>query len=125
MRPTIFLPIIVVMLLLSACSAPLADQTDSDSVSSPAFSDESPQGDPATAAQAARQHLAARLRIDAGDIAVEDAEPREWSDSCLGLGGPAESCAAVITPGFAFLLLHDGAEYHYRTNADGTAVRAE
>ncbi len=125
MRYAFLAPVLVlIFFLLTACTAPGAPQADSDGTSSEA-SDESLAGYPATAALAAREALAVRLSADAGEITVEDAEPRDWSDSCLGLGGPAESCAAVITPGYAFLLVHDGTDYHYRTNSDGTAVRGE
>lgn len=120
---TILAPVFVFALLLSAC-APDSAQEGSQT-SSPALSDESPEGDSGAAALAAREHLADRLGVDADDIAVEMTAARDWSDSCLGLGGPAESCLAVITPGFEMQLMHDGMEYRYRTNLDGTAVRAE
>lgn len=123
MRPSFLTFAIVPALLLGACATDTTEQ-NSD-VTSPAASDESPTGDPGVAALAAREHLAAELGVDAGDIAVEETEAREWSDGCLGLGGPAESCLAAITPGFAIVLLHEGTEYRYRTNIDGTSVRAE
>jgi hypothetical protein len=110
-------------LLLAACTSDTTPQDQQDT--SPALTDDSPAGDSGIAARAAREDLAQRLNVDANDIAVEKTEAREWSDSCLGLGGPAESCLAVITPGFAMTLVHNGTEYVYRTNPDGTAVRAE
>ncbi len=74
--------------------------------------------------QAARNALAARLNVDAGAIVILEAHETDWSDSCLGLGGPAESCLAVITPGYNVLLTHQGTEYRYRTDTEGTVVRA-
>lgn len=77
------------------------------------------------AVQAAKNALAARLDVDADDILVLEAHEREWSDSCLGLGGPAESCLQAITPGYEVLLTIDDEEYRYRTNQDGTSVRED
>ena len=126
MRSAFLLAILVPSLALGACATSVDESADTNSdVTSPAASDESPAGDPAAAGVAARQHLATRLGVDANDIAAEETEPRDWSDSCLGLGGPAESCLAAITPGFSMVLVHDGTEYQYRTNLDGTVVRAE
>jgi hypothetical protein len=126
MRSSFLASLLVPVLLLTACAAPVAEEADTEpDVTSPAASDDSPEGDPGTAAQAARETLAARLGVDSNDIAVESAEAQEWSDSCLGLGGAAESCLQVITPGFAMVLTHNGTEYRYRTDIDGTVVREE
>ncbi len=78
-----------------------------------------------TAVQAAKDALAERLDVEVSTIVVLEAQEVEWSDSCLGLGGLAESCLAAITPGYDVLLVHQGVEYRYRTNEDGTSVRAE
>lgn len=51
------------------------------------------------------------------------AEPVEWSDSCLGLGGPAESCLMAITPGYRVTFEARGASYEVRTDETGSAVR--
>jgi hypothetical protein len=77
------------------------------------------------AAQAARAELAIALNIDESTISIMRATPREWSDSCLGLGRADESCAQMITDGFVVVLEHDGTQFRYRTNADGTVLRAE
>lgn len=74
---------------------------------------------------AARTALATELAIDSSKILILEAIETDWSDSCLGLGGPAESCAAVITPGYNVLMQANGKEYRYRTDVAGTAVRAE
>ena len=78
-----------------------------------------------TAVQSAKDALAERLGVDVSTVVVLEATEREWSDSCLGLGGPAESCLQAITPGYAVLLVQSGTEYRYRTNDDGSSVRAE
>lgn len=73
----------------------------------------------------ARTALATRLNIDSSKILILEAIETDWSDSCLGLGGPAESCAAVISPGYNILMQANGKEYRYRTNETGTIVKAE
>lgn len=78
-----------------------------------------------SAVQAAKDALAAKLDVDVSTIVVLEAIETDWSDSCLGLGGPAESCLAAITPGYNVLLVQSGVEYRYRTNEDGTSVRED
>ena len=74
---------------------------------------------------AARQALADYLGVDADSLEVETISDAEWGDSCLGLGGPAESCAAVVTPGYAISFMVDGADYTVRTDLDGSQARVE
>ena len=122
MRTTFLTFAIVPALFLAACTS---NTVQDDADTEPSITDESPEGDAGVAARSAREHLAAELGVDADDIAVESTLAQDWSDSCLGLGGPAESCLAAITPGFAMVLEYDGETYNYRTNLDGTSVRVE
>jgi hypothetical protein len=78
-----------------------------------------------TAVSAAKSTLATEVGITESEILILEALETEWSDSCLGLGGPAESCLQVITPGYNVLMQANGKEYRYRTNSDGSAIRAE
>ena len=73
---------------------------------------------------AARQALAEKLGVSADEIEVISYEEREWTDSCLGLGGAAESCLQVITPGWLVTLGADGQVYEFHTDQTGNAVRA-
>jgi hypothetical protein len=75
------------------------------------------------AVKAARKALAEKLSISESNILILSALEKEWSDSCLGLGGPAESCLQAITPGYEVKMQAGGSEYVYRTNETGTAVR--
>lgn len=61
--------------------------------------------------------------ISADQISFVTAEAVQWTDSCLGLGGPAESCLQAITPGYNVMLSAQGTNYEVHTNEDGTAVR--
>ncbi len=77
------------------------------------------------AVKSARATLATSLDIEESEILILEAIETEWSDSCLGLGGPAESCLQVITPGYKILMQAGGKEYGYRTDMTGQAIRAE
>lgn len=72
---------------------------------------------------AARAHLAGELSIAGSEIEVVSAEMTEFSDSCLGLGGPAESCLQAITPGWLIMLDVDGQTYELHADETGQQVR--
>lgn len=76
------------------------------------------------AALAAQADLAAKLGIEPVQAPIASLTPAEFSDSCLGLGGPAESCLQVITPGYIVTFQLKGMEYVYHTNEDGSILRA-
>lgn len=79
---------------------------------------------PPVAVVKARAALATELNVGIETITVESYEPQEWSDSCLGLGGPAESCLAAIHPGWqVILLVGDGENYEVRTDELGEIIR--
>lgn len=84
----------------------------------------SEQSDLPDAVVAAREMLAEQLDLSADAVEVISYEQREWTDSCLGLGGPAESCLQAITPGWLVTLGADGQVYEFRTDETGDAVRA-
>ncbi len=77
------------------------------------------------AVAAVRTAVAKKLNISEGVVIIMTAYEKEWSDSCLGLGGPAESCLFAVTPGYEVVAQAAGKEYTYRTNADGTSIREE
>lgn len=132
------LPILLAALLLSACGAPL-DSNPTTQPSAPAggitppvspvppLVPTEPTGIPLEdwpeAARAARAALAEKLDIVIDGITIVSANAVEWSDSCLGLGGPAEACMQVITPGYNVQLRADAVEYEAHTNESGTVVR--
>jgi hypothetical protein len=80
---------------------------------------------PPVAVIRAREMLAEREGISADQIEIISFERAEWSDSCLGLGGPAESCLAAITPGWRVELRAEIKQYMARTDELGDAVRFE
>ncbi len=78
---------------------------------------------PPAAALAAQKALATQLGVGVEEIIIARIEQVQWNDSCLGLGGPAESCLQVITPGFRVVLVHGDTGYTFHTNDDGSVLR--
>lgn len=77
------------------------------------------------AAAIARKDLAAKLSVNEKSIVILQITEETWSDGCLGLGGPAESCLAALVPGFKVEMQAQGKTYIYRTDKTGTNIRAE
>ncbi len=80
-------------------------------------------GLPPEAVLDAQRWLADQLNTAAEQVTIVTIEQAEWSDSCLGLGGAAESCAAVITPGWRAIFEADGQRYEVRTDETGGTIR--
>lgn len=74
---------------------------------------------------AARLALASHLGVSSDLVELEQIEDAEWLDSCLGLGGPAESCATGSIPGYTITFTVDGESYAVRTDLEGSEVRVE
>lgn len=75
--------------------------------------------------KAVKVKAASEAKVNENEVVILSAFEKEWSDSCLGLGGPAESCLFVMTPGYEVTLTVKGKEMTYRSNADGTVIREE
>ena len=75
------------------------------------------------AAQAVQAALAERLGVDAGAVKILEIEAQQWSDTCLGLGGPAEMCGQVIVPGFRIVVEANGQQAVFRTDRAGSTIR--
>ena len=81
-------------------------------------------GLPPVAIIRAREALAADLQVGIETVTIQSWFPQEWSDSCLGLGGPAESCLAAIHPGWQVMLQVGGGEvYDVRSDELGDIIR--
>lgn len=103
-----------ILILLSACTGA--------SVSEP-MATESPLANPPQVVLDAQAWLVDQLETTIDETKLVQFEQTEWSDSCLGLGGPAESCAAVVTPGWKVIVEVAGEQYEVRTNEDGTVIK--
>lgn len=80
-------------------------------------------GDVPEAAQAAARALGQELGVDDEAVTIVEAESVEWPDACLGLAGPGEMCAQVITPGYRITLEAEGERYVYHSDARGRTLR--
>jgi hypothetical protein len=72
-----------------------------------------------------RNQVSEILGVPVESIALKTIEPMEWPDSCLGLGGPDESCAQAVTPGWLLVFTANGQEYRFRADQTGTVIRRE
>ena len=77
------------------------------------------------AAALARKDLAIKLGVEEGSVVIMLVESKTWSDGCLGLGGPAESCLMALVDGFLVEMEAKGKTYVYRTDKTGASIRAE
>lgn len=75
------------------------------------------------AVAAVKSSAAKDAGIPEDQVLILTALEKEWSDSCLGLGGIAESCAQVITPGWEVVIQIKGQEVTYRSDAEGLSIR--
>jgi hypothetical protein len=75
------------------------------------------------AAVAARQILADMLKIDISEITVKTINEEEFTDSCLVVGGAAESCLQVITPGYVIDMTAKEMDFTFHTSTDGSVIR--
>ena len=110
--------ILALMFILAACSP----------VGNNATGKPSGEGEgelPPAAAIKAREALAAQLGIEVEKVEILSQEQTEWMDSCLGLGGPAESCLQALVPGWRVELSAEGQTYVARTDETGDAIRFE
>jgi hypothetical protein len=82
-------------------------------------------GLPALVAEAVLQAAAQESEVHASDLMIRAYERQTWSDSCLGLGGPAEICAAVLTEGWQVSVTDGQRTWVFRTNDDGSQVRLD
>lgn len=104
---------VLAVTFLTACSGDQSSDGESDD----------PADLPPVAAVEAREALAAELNVEVDEVTIDSWTREEWSDSCLGLGGAAESCLAAIHPGWQVMLSAGGEVYEVRTDESGDIIR--
>jgi hypothetical protein len=114
------------LMILSACAPKTV--TPGPQPASADQNTQSPSGglvtkDKAPFALAAKATLGQKLGIAPDQITFVSADPVEWTDSCLGLGGPAESCMQAVTPGYKVMLSAQGTSFEVHTDEAGSIVR--
>ncbi|RPI32544.1 MAG: META domain-containing protein [Chloroflexota bacterium] len=113
-----FLLVSILALLLVACA-----QTQPENPTPPTGV---PSGSPSALSQAvlnAQAWLAEQIDIPVEQLEIVSMEQVEWTDSCLGLGQPNESCLQAITPGWQVIFEAGGKSYEVRTDESGTVIR--
>ena len=70
-----------------------------------------------------QSRLSDRFNVGLDQIRIVDVSQQQWSDACLGLGGPAESCLKVVTPGYSMTVEVGGTRYTVRTNQNASLLR--
>lgn len=99
---------VFMLMLLSACGAASTGGDES----------------PPSAVLQAQAWLAEQLGVSVGEVDIVSMEQVDWTDSCYGLGGPAESCLAAIIPGWRIDFEVDGQQYEVRCEETGTIARS-
>ena len=112
------LAVFILGIFLSACGGssaiPNNEEVDPES-----------EGLPPVAAVRAREELSDQLGIGIEEVAFVSFEQATWSDSCLGLGGPAESCLQAEVEGWLVELSVSDEIYKAHTDWLGEKVRFE
>jgi hypothetical protein len=127
----LFMTLLVLLIaLLAACAPGQAAQPTTEPAPAETPIAETPMSetpDAGNTSEAVTAAAVARLAADLGlaeaDVTVLSAEETEFTDGCLGLGGPADSCLQAITPGWLVMLSANGQEYEAHTDATGQQVR--
>ncbi|MEO1621584.1 MAG: hypothetical protein AAFU53_11210 [Cyanobacteria bacterium J06632_3] len=73
--------------------------------------------------QAVLAEVAKQQNVSADQLQVASATAAEWPDACLGLAGPDEMCAQMITPGWAVMVTDGSTTWQYRIDLDALQVR--
>jgi hypothetical protein len=68
---------------------------------------------------------ARQVGVPVNKLRVVSFSRETWSDTCFGLGGPAESCGVALVNGWRVEVGHGDSGQFYRTDNTGRAVRLE
>ncbi len=117
----ILLTSVVALIACAPAAAPSSAPTKAPVTIAPTTT--APKPVTAPAVENNRALLARQLHINPAEIQVNHVEQVEWTDACLGLGLPAESCAAVTTPGYKITFGVAGQEYVIHTDSGGYQTR--
>lgn len=80
---------------------------------------------PAQVKNAVFRAYSRQLNVPIGKLRVVSFSREAWPDTCLGLGGPAESCGVAIVNGWRVEVGHGDSVQFYRTDNTGRVIRVE
>ena len=69
------------------------------------------------------QFAAEDLDIPLDQLNIERHSRETWSDSCLGLGGPAELCMMMLVEGWQVEVVHESDRWFYHTDLTADSIR--
>lgn len=80
---------------------------------------------PNAVSEQVKQTFANDLDVPMSEVGIERYSRETWSDGCLGLGGPAESCLAALTDGWQLEAVHFETQTraYFRTDFTGDQIR--
>jgi hypothetical protein len=70
-----------------------------------------------------KSFLAAETGITSEAIALQQFEPVDWNNACIGVLSPEEFCAEVITPGYRVVFNTPNGVYVVHTDQSGQTIR--
>lgn len=71
------------------------------------------------------REISRQYDVPTRNLRISDASRENWPDSCLGLGGPAESCLTVMVPGWRIHITNNQQTWIYRTDDTARQLRLE
>ena len=120
----IYVPIgLLALILVAACAPQSGGVPVTGETPAPSATVAAPAVLPPQAILQAQQWLAAQLSAAVEQVQIIDVQQAEWTDSCLGLGRPSESCLQAITPGWRAVFEINGQRYEVRTDETGSVIR--
>jgi hypothetical protein len=126
-----FVPVLLSSVMVLSARATFAQsmeqamQPDRSASLAVELSQQSNQGLPQRVANQVRRDLAQRLNVPLQDLSIAGYSRETWQDSCLGLGGPAELCAAMLVEGWRVEVTDADQSWFYRTDLTAQTMRLE
>lgn len=80
---------------------------------------------PRSVVRRVKQEIAQNYNIPPRNLTIVHFSRETWTDGCLGLGGPAESCLAAMVEGWRVEVSNGQQNWVYRTDLTGQTVRPE
>ncbi len=78
---------------------------------------------PETVTTAVLEDIQSQWQVEPSQLRVTEAQPRLWSDGCLGLAPPGQFCQEVLVVGWQVTVAHHRQQWVYRSNNSGGLVR--
>lgn len=78
---------------------------------------------PDSVANAVLQDASQRSNLTKNELRIVNAEPRSWSDGCLGLADSDTFCTQIVVYGWQVMVKGGQRSFVYRTNDSGSLVK--